>query len=326
MIANIENALAVVRSAGQLPVTWKNTDECAEEILGWKNTMGLGAYRIGQALNWAKEQLSHGEWGTWLRERVDFSPSTAQNFMRIAREVDESSSLARLPYTKVLALLELPADQRESFAQANDVEDKSAAEIRRLIHEKEEMERKITRLESTNQLQAEKLSEKREELQAAQDAAGAAEQQIAKLQDKLKRREGDRDSLHKQVLGLIDENNKLRSQEPTIIREVPEDYEQLKRKAKAAEEEADRLADELDRLKTASAQQEMNGGGDVTTRILSAMGGMMVQVGRIPAQLTEGSVRISKKDGRLVVDKILAISAWCKAMLDVLGVEEGAAS
>lgn len=274
---------------------------------------------MGRWLCRAKDEhiVEHGEWTAWVTRYAGVNERTAQRLMRVAREIPEGSQLEALGPAKLEELIKLPAPEREEAAERMDAAGKSSRQVR-----DEVAAMRAERDEALRLVKAQKDAAEQEK----QEAVRAAEQQIAKLQDKLKRREGDRDSLHKQVLGLIDENEKLRSQEPTIIREVPEDYEQLKRKAKAAEEEADRLADELDRLKTENAQKEMDGGGDVTARILSAMGGMMVQVGRIPAQLQDGSVRITEQDGRLVVDKILAISAWCKAMLDVLGVEEGAAS
>ena len=300
----------LVSPAANLPTT-RTLPELEADILSRKRLIGANIVAIGQALIEAKAQLQHGEWGTWLREKVEFSQSSANNFMAVAREVSADSPIARLPYTKVMALLEVPKEEREAFAEENHVEDKSAAEIRRLIKEKEEAERRITRLESTNQLQVEKLQEKRQELQAAQEAAGAAEEQIAKLQDKLKRREGDRDSLHKQVLGLIEENEKLRNQEPTIIREVPEDYEQLKKKLAAAEDEADRLADELDQMKLNSVKKESD---NVSGRILSAIGGMMAMCGRDPALLTTNPGKMTRSDWNIVMDKVSVVRAWCDAM------------
>ena len=34
--------------------------------------------------------LDHGQWGPWLREEVDFSQSSANNFMRIFEEYGRS--------------------------------------------------------------------------------------------------------------------------------------------------------------------------------------------------------------------------------------------
>ena len=41
------------------------------------------AIEIGRRLCEAKAVLDHGEWGPWLKQEVNFSQSSAQNFMRI---------------------------------------------------------------------------------------------------------------------------------------------------------------------------------------------------------------------------------------------------
>lgn len=285
----------LVSPAANLPTT-RTLPELEADILSRKRLIGANIVAIGQALIEAKAQLQHGEWGTWLREKVEFSQSSANNFMAVAREVSADSPIARLPYTKVMALLEVPKEEREAFAEEIHADDKSAAEIRRLIKEKEEAERQITRLESTNQLQVEKLQEKRQELQAAQEAAVLAEHRINDLKDQLKERAA--------------EVNALRRQEPTIIREVPEDYEQLKKKLAAAEDEADRLADELDQMKLKGAKQE----DKTAERILSAIGGMMAMCGRDPAKLTTDPGKLSASEWNIIMDKVCVVRAWCDAM------------
>ena len=91
------------------------------------------AIALGQDLIDAKEQLGHGKFGPWLKE-LGISTSTAGNYMKVAREIAPGSRLAGLPYSKALALLSAPADEREELA--GEAESKSAAEIRRLIEER----------------------------------------------------------------------------------------------------------------------------------------------------------------------------------------------
>lgn len=70
--------------------------------------MVLGyAIEIGRKLVEAKAMLPYGQWGQWLKEEVEFSQSSAQNFMRIfeeygAKQVSlfgdaESQTLGNLP-------------------------------------------------------------------------------------------------------------------------------------------------------------------------------------------------------------------------------------
>ena len=91
------------------------------------------AIALGMDLTEAKEQLEHGKFLPWLKE-LGLSSSTANNYMRVAREIQPGSRLADLPYSKALALLGAPADEREALA--DQAADKSAAEIRKLIEER----------------------------------------------------------------------------------------------------------------------------------------------------------------------------------------------
>ena len=75
-----------------------------EEIVFYKRQAGASIIEIGRRLNEAKAQLSHGEWLPWLREKVDLSERSAQNFMRLAREYSKSAEIADLGAAKALAL------------------------------------------------------------------------------------------------------------------------------------------------------------------------------------------------------------------------------
>lgn len=104
------------------------------------------AIEIGRRLQEAKSLVPHGEWGAYLRDEVEFSQSTANNFMRIYEEYGDqqeslfsvnSQALTNLPYTKALRLLAVPAEERAEFVEKNDVENKSTRELEQLIRERD---------------------------------------------------------------------------------------------------------------------------------------------------------------------------------------------
>lgn len=167
------------------------------------------AIEIGRRLSEAKAMVSHGEWGKWLEEEVNYSKSTANNFMRIfeAYGADQlglfgpeakSQTLGNLPYTKALRLLAIPEEEREEFIESNNVEDLSTRELDKLIKERDEavkrastaeqatarMIEKRDDLEKVMQEQVEKL---REEAQSAQNRATEAEQQAKKAREELEK-------------------------------------------------------------------------------------------------------------------------------------------
>lgn len=198
--------------------------EIEAEIMAQKRTIGRSIVVIGQALREAKGQLAHGEWGDWLRDKVNFSQGTAENYMRIAEQVSGESMLLDLPYTKILALLSVPEEDREQFAQDNQVEDKSVSEIKRLIRERDEARRSTM--------------EQMERADKLYKRAERAEEQI-----KAERRDQERLTV---MLNREREHvAELMAREPdtvTIEREVlPEDYEDIKADNEAMREELDAL-------------------------------------------------------------------------------------
>ena len=212
--------------------------EIEAEIMAQKRTIGRSIVVIGQALREAKGQLAHGAWGDWLRDRVNFSQGTAENYMRIAEQVHGESTLLDLPYTKILALLAVPETEREQFAQDNRVEDKSVSEIKRLIRERDEALDQIKTLMHSAEQNAHEATQ-------ANLRAERAENQV-----KAEKREQER--LTEQINREREHVAELLAREPdtvTIEREVPpSDYEEIKRANEAIREELDEATETIDAL------------------------------------------------------------------------------
>ena len=104
---------------------------------------------IGKRLCEAKEMVPHGEWAAWLEKNVDFSQSSANNFMKIYTEYGDiqgelwgasakSQTFGNLSYSQAVALLAVPAEEREEFVKENHVEDMSTRELQAAIKERDE--------------------------------------------------------------------------------------------------------------------------------------------------------------------------------------------
>lgn len=112
-----------------------------------KQVVLFNSIEIGRRLTEAKAMVKRGTWGTWLKERVDYSQRTANNFMKIYQEygrnglAEKSQALANLSYTQALALIDLPEDERARFA-----EERKAGEmaLRRLQEEVRQEKEKVT--------------------------------------------------------------------------------------------------------------------------------------------------------------------------------------
>ena len=126
----------LTRAAERTPS--RTLEQITESAMIHVQGAGQNLLQLGQDMLDAKALLGHGQWMPWLKQ-IGQSARTAENLMRLAREVEPGTAMAQLPYTKALAMLALPASERESFAVAN--EDKSAAEIKRLIAERDQLKR-----------------------------------------------------------------------------------------------------------------------------------------------------------------------------------------
>ena len=143
------------------------------------------AIEIGRRLEEAKAMLPHGEWGNWLKKELDFSQSTAQNFMRVFREYGDSQQslfgsapksqmFGNLTYSKALRLLAIPdEEEREKFVAENDVERMSIRELNEALKARNEAEERATVAQT--------------EADQAKAAAKAAQEALDKQRDKTQR-------------------------------------------------------------------------------------------------------------------------------------------
>ncbi len=116
----------------------RDIETITDEILDLKKTAGEALLEIGARLIEAKSLLSHGEWLTWLSEKVEFSERSANRFMKLAREWTNPTTLADLGASRALALLALPEPERNEFMEEVPVEDMSVRELEKAIRERDE--------------------------------------------------------------------------------------------------------------------------------------------------------------------------------------------
>ena len=179
--------------------TERGIETITEEIIFYKNVGGQAVIEIGRRLTEAKAQLKHGEWLPWLREKVEFSETSAQNFMRIAREYGNTHLVGDLGASKALVLLALPASERENFASEKHLvngEEKSVSEMSKRELEEAIRQRKIAELDRQKEAtaEAEAAAEKaqeaaeaaRAEVENAKSISLAAQERTAELERELK--------------------------------------------------------------------------------------------------------------------------------------------
>lgn len=190
------------------------------------------AIEIGRRLTEAKQMLSHGEWGKWLKEEIHYSKSSANNMMRIFDAYGStqmglfgpeanSQTFGDLEYSKALALLSVPAEEREQFAQEVDAEHISVRQLKAAIQERDAAQKQAAEAAAEWELAKEALREKEKAIQLANQ--------------RLETSASEADSLRK-------ENEQLRQRPVDVAVEqidaAPEQLKAAEEKGRAAAEEA----------------------------------------------------------------------------------------
>lgn len=247
-------------TAGDAPLqdSGKTPDILAAEIRTIKSQTGRmvlnASIEVGRRLTEAKAKLPHGSWGEYLKNEVDYSPSQAQNLMRVFREYGsdqqslfggeaKSQTFGRLTFSQALSLLVIPdEEEREKFVLENDVEHMSVRELNEALKARDaaeeeavsarqeaecrrlEAERLQAQLADQAQVYEAKLTSAGVEADQARAAAKEAQEALDKQRDKAQR-----------LQDALSEANTS---------------------AQAAEEEHARLAQELEELRSRPAETD----------------------------------------------------------------------
>lgn len=208
------------------------------------------AIEIGRRLTEAKQMLSHGEWGKWLKEEIHYSKSSANNMMRIFDAYGStqmglfgpeanSQTFGDLEYSKALALLSVPAEEREQFAQEVDAEHISVRQLKAAIQERDAAQKQAAEAAAEWELAKEALREKEKAIQLANQRLEAS----ASEADSLRR-----------------ENEQLRQRPVDVAVEqidaAPEQLKAAEEKGRSAAEEA--LRTELEKAQADRVLLEVN--------------------------------------------------------------------
>ena len=255
-VAEIKKESAPTREIGIITAEIK--DLCRQA-----QTMALlYAVEIGRRLDEAKRALPYGKWGEWLKNEVEFSQSSANNFMKLYEEYGaaqisifgasvDSQTFANLPYSKALQLLAVPRDEREAFAEEVGAADLSVKELKAAIEERDRAKREAEEAKAREEDLADKLAEA-EAAAAEADAlrgkldtmAGELERaktNAATLREQLKRAEADPKIPKAKLEQIRKEAEEAARKEAEA--EAAADLEEARERAKAAE--ADALAAKL---------------------------------------------------------------------------------
>lgn len=222
--------------------------------------------QIGTRLEEAKQMVPQGEWTAYLTDKLGYKPSTAQNYMRIAREFGggqvsltgktAADAFGQLSYSQILPLLGMAEEEREELAEEHDLPSMSSREIAALVKERDEAKEAADLAKSAADSAQVAADEARKE-------AAAAEGRACETRKTLDSVTADRDNALAEVKHLQEELDKMEDK-PAEVRELTEDeLEEIRSKvreenaeaARAAEERARAAEEKLDKVKNPAAHK-----------------------------------------------------------------------
>ena len=285
--------------------TTRTAEVVAAEIRALTASMLSNIIEIGRRFKEAKALVPYGEFGDWIRENTGYSTSTANNFMRLYEEygarqgslfdtVEDSQTFGKLSYSKALALLAVPSEERENFVETHDVDAMSTRELQQAIRERDDA---IRRAEEAEQL-ANDYSKENVELT---DDLANAEKKIEELENRpveVAVQEPDPEEIEARVNAALDQYAKKHKAE----------LEKLQKKLDAAEKakaKADAAAKTAEEAKTASEK-------DATEKIRAAQSGAAGEVNTLRAELAETKRRLAMSSEAVTTFK-LHFAAWQRA-------------
>lgn len=181
----------------------RGIEEVTEEIREETSQFLRSAIRIGRLLFEAKSMVAPGDWGKYIEEKLPFSHSWANNYMKLYKEYGSeqlsvfgnSQAIMNLRPTQALELLRLPEEQREEFVQTHDVENLSTRQLHQEIQE--ELDKALEKQEELEKELADANTDMdalREDLEAAEETARKAQEEITRLEGEVERHRQERDA------------------------------------------------------------------------------------------------------------------------------------
>lgn len=205
-----------------------------------RNVLLFNSIEIGKRLTEAKEMMEHGQFGKWLAEAVDYSQSTANNLMKIYEQYgadqgalfgdnSKSQTFGNLSYSQAVALLGIPAEEREQFIEDNNAAELSIRELKAKIKEYEEKNKQLDDANKNlnNILQGTQESFNKERVKTENLTAQLEEQKeaVKKADTKVSEAWDESEKLKNKVKELEAELNKPATVETAVVEKIPDEVQ-----------------------------------------------------------------------------------------------------
>ncbi|MBT1048585.1 DUF3102 domain-containing protein [Streptococcus macedonicus] len=222
------------------------------EINHHKQIAGQSIWEIGRRLNHVKEHdLAHGQFGKWLK-KIEINQRVANQFMKVANEIPNSSTYSNLGYNVLYLIATLPDEEKQTQLDRIEKGDNPT------VHELQEVKRQLKLSQADN----ERLKVQNENL--AEQALSKTEKVVEK--EVVKEVVPDDYQFFKSNYEASERNNEFYKQQNSELREEMKELERIikeQQQNKASREELSELEErkraissELDSLEKIVALNE----------------------------------------------------------------------
>ena len=233
----------------------RTLDVIGAEIRTFAASMLNNIIEIGRRLCEAKEMLPYGQFGDWIKANTGFSRSKANDFMRLFQEygarqgslfgatLENEQAFGKLTYTKALALLDVPAEEREQFVADHDVDSMSTRELQAVIAERDKALKELEDARDHIDRMSETFATATSEAEANKKLVEALGERVQELEACPVEVLPDQEAIDKAVAEAVEKANAAHAAELQKLK----DSEEKKRKAlekKAADAEKNAQAAE----------------------------------------------------------------------------------
>ena len=244
--------------------------------------------QIGTRLEEAKQMVPSGEWTAYLTDKLGYKPSTAQNYMRIAREFGggqvsltgktAADAFGQLSYSQILPLLGMAEEEREELAEEHDLPSMSSREIAALVKERDEAKTEAEAALSVAEENRGKAMRERDE--AVRNAENAKERA---------------DELQEQLDAI--------EQQPQEVRELTEEeLEEIRSKVREENAEAARAAEERARAAEEKLDKVKNPAAHKVNFLFGEVRGLVERLEQALAELQQSDEAAREKFAKVIAD------------------------
>lgn len=301
-----------------------------------KKNIALSMWQIGNLLNQAKDEgvVPHGEWTAWATTHSGLNERGVQLAMRQARELAQDSPLLELDDSKINALIRIPAEEREAFAERIDAENATSREVTEAVAQ---YRRELAEVKKERNTLIDKAAEKTKEVERLRGEAREKDKSRDRLQKDHDRYRDWAQKIIQQKTAEIDalkSQDKLNAGDDAKVKALTAEVEKLKDQLQAAENNTtladseraayerriEQLEDELDAADMRANVSTMRGGGqavDPISTINAAIGAMIASAGGSVAAL--GAVQMDDGTRQMLMSHAVTLRTMSQAILDAIG-------